>query len=187
VTLARDHAPAFNSPAPRRAVRAHGRGAARACATLPTTAFGAPCANVGARSASAPFVAGHRRAGQLTISGSVPRKRAPLLNALGSSLPAGQKRERERRPDRPRRALLHARGALCANAVHARVVLAERRRLRKRGGETRTAPEIALRGRCQMVRGRVSATPREWLRVRCCLQTRSRSSRRDGFSEFALS
>ena len=60
MTLARDHAPAFNGPAPRRAVRAHVRGAARACATLPTTAFGAPCANVGARSASAPFVAGHR-------------------------------------------------------------------------------------------------------------------------------
>ena len=74
--------------------------------------------------------------GQLNVSGAVPRKRAPLLNALGSSLPAGQKRERERRPERPRRALLHARGALCANAVHARIVLAEPRRSRKRGGET---------------------------------------------------
>ncbi len=136
MTLARDHAPAFNGPAPRRAVRAHVRGAARDCVTPPTTAFGAPRANVGARSASAPFVAGHRRAGQLNVSGSVPEKRAPLLNALGSSLPAGQKRERERRPERPRRALLHVRGALCANAVHARVVLAERRRSRKRGGET---------------------------------------------------
>lgn len=79
---------------------------------------------------------GPRCAGQLIVSGSVPRKRAPLLNALGSSLPTGQKRERERRPERPPRALLHARGALCANAVHARVVLAERRRSRKRGGET---------------------------------------------------
>jgi hypothetical protein len=77
-----------------------------------------------------------RRAGQLNVSGPVPRKQAPLLNALGSSLPAGQKRERERRPERPRRALLHLRGALRANAVHARVVLAERRRSRKRGGET---------------------------------------------------
>lgn len=113
-----------------RAVRAYVRGAARARAALPTAANCAPRANVGARSA---IVA----SGQLNVSGSVPRKPAPLLNALGSSLPAGQKRERERRPERPRRARLHAHGALCANAVHARVVLAERRRSRKRGGERR--------------------------------------------------
>ena len=62
-----------------------------------------------------------------------PKGRAKLR---AKPLPAGQKRERERRPERPRHALLHARGALCANAVHARVVLAERRRSRKRGGET---------------------------------------------------
>ena len=79
-------------------------------------------------------------AGQLNISGSVPAKRASLLNALRSSLPAGQKRARERCPERPRRALLHAGGALCANAVHARVVLTERRRSRKRVGEKRNGP-----------------------------------------------
>ncbi len=136
MTLARDHASGVQqSRAPPRRAGPRARCCPRLRHALPTTAFGAPCANVGARSASAPFVAGHRRAGQLNVSGSVPRKRAPLLNALGSSLPAGQKRERERRPERPRRALLHARGALCANAVHARPVLGERRRSRKRGGE----------------------------------------------------
>ena len=77
-----------------------------------------------------------RSDGQLNDRRPVPAEEGDLLNALGSSLPAGQKRERERRPERPRRALLHARGALCANAVHARPVLAERRRSRKRGGET---------------------------------------------------
>jgi len=120
-------------------MRAHVRGAARACATLPTTAIGAPRANVGApgaRSASAPLVNGHALPGQLNVSGSVPEKQAPLLNALGSSLPAGQKRERERRPERPRWALRHARDALCANAVHALAEHVERRRSRKRGGET---------------------------------------------------
>lgn len=136
MTLARDHAPASTVPRPAAPCGPTCAVLPAPAPRLPTTAFGAPCANVGARSASAPFVAGHRRAGQLNVSGSVPRKRAPLLNALGSSLPAGQKRERERRPEPPRRALLHARGALCANAVHARVVLAERRRSRKRGGET---------------------------------------------------
>ena len=136
MTLARDHAPAFNSPAPRRAVRAHVRGSARDCATPPTTAIAAPRANVGARSASAPLITGRAPRGQLNVSGSVPEKLASLLNALGSSLPAGQRRERERRPEGPRRALHHARGALYANAVHARVVLAERRTSRKRGGET---------------------------------------------------
>lgn len=108
--------------------------------------------------------------GRLNVSGSVPRKRAPLLNALGSSLPAGQKRERERRPEGPRRALLHARGALCANAVHARVVLAERRRSRKRGGETqrprRSLSEAAVK-KCGVafprprVNGSVSDAPCE--------------------------
>jgi len=111
------------------------------CAALPATAprpprIAAPRANVGARSASAPLVTGHARPGQLNKTHPVPEKRASLLNALGSSLPAGQKRERQRRPERPHHALLHAPHALCANAVHARVVLAERRRSRKRGGET---------------------------------------------------
>ena len=115
VTLARDHASAFTSPAPRHAVRAHVRGAARGWAMLPTRAIGAPGTDVGTRSASAP-------PSQVIVSGSVPRKPAPLLNALGFSLPSGQKRERRRRPERPRHALLHA-----------RVVLAERRRSRKRG------------------------------------------------------
>ncbi|MFO0568035.1 MAG: recombinase family protein [Polyangiaceae bacterium] len=39
---------------------------------------------------------------QSNVSGSVREKQAPLLTALGSSLPAGR-RERERRPERPRR------------------------------------------------------------------------------------
>ena len=102
-------------------------------------------------------------AGQLNVSRSVPEKRAPLLNALGSSLPAGLNGERERRPERPRRALCRARGALCANAVNAPVVLPEPRRPRKRGGKSAAAPEIALRGRCKNVPDRVSATPLEWL------------------------
>lgn len=93
MTLARDHAPAFNTPAPRRAVRAHLRGADRDCATLPTAAIAAPRANKGARSASAPLVTGHAPPGQSSVGGSVPGKRAPPLDALGSSLPAGQKRE----------------------------------------------------------------------------------------------
>ena len=80
-----------------------------------------------------PFVSNSSCRGPFRIGFGAP---VGLVMTLGSSLPAGQKRERERCPERPRRALLHARGALCANAVHARVVLAERRRSRKRGGET---------------------------------------------------
>ncbi len=146
----KDNAPAFNNPAPRRAVRAHVRGAARACATPPITAVGAPRANVGARSASAPFVAGNRRAGQLNVSGSVSEKRAPLLNALGSSLTTGQKRARLELygvHERGRRTL-RATERSEVHAVHARVVLAERRRSRKRGGETQrprsSLPEAAV-------------------------------------------
>jgi hypothetical protein len=74
--------------------------------------------------------------GQLNVSGSVTPEGPPLLDALGFSLPAGQNREHERRPKRPCHALRPACGALCANAVRALVVLAERRRPRKRGGQT---------------------------------------------------
>src|SRR5690606_9678130 len=45
-----------------------------------------------------------RMPGQLNVSASVPPKGPPLLNALAFSLPAGQQRERERRPARPSRA-----------------------------------------------------------------------------------
>ena len=106
--------------------------------------------------------------GSTTKNGKVYKKRAPLLNALGSSLPAGQKRERERRPEPPRRALLHARGALCANAVHVRVVLAERRRSRKRGGETqrrrRSLSEAAVK-KCGVAfpRPRLNGSNRDYL------------------------
>ena len=61
--------------------------------------------------------------------------------------------------------LLHARSALCANAVHARVVLAERRRSRKRGGETqrprRSLSEAAVK-KCGVAfpRPRVNGSPK---------------------------
>src|SRR5690606_5245498 len=87
--------------------------------------------------------------GQLTISGSVPRKRAPLLTALGFSLPAGQQREPERRPARPGRA---PPSVLCANAVPAPATLADaqtlgktgRKRQRPRGSLLRAAVEWCL-------------------------------------------
>lgn len=69
-----------------------------------------------------------RRLGQLNISASVPPEGPRLLDALGFSLPAGQTRERERRPGAP----------------DAR----RRANPRENRAEKATAPRIAPRGRC---------------------------------------
>jgi len=59
-------------------------------------------------------------AGQLNKTQPVHPKQPLLLNALGFSLPAGQQRARDARPERPQRARPHARSTLCSNPVQAR-------------------------------------------------------------------
>ncbi len=71
---------------------------------------------------------------------------AGTLNALGSSLPAGQKRERERRPRE-----LRARRAS---------------KVAETWGRNATAPEIALRGRCLLTPLAKFARRKKWLRYR---------------------
>lgn len=101
--------------------------------------------------------------GQLNRTEAVPEKWASLLNALGFSLPTGRRRERERRPARPRRALLHAPGALCANAVPVRAPRVRARIPRKQARERRSPRGMHLGGsvncaRHESSRGRMNGS-----------------------------
>ncbi len=87
--------------------------------------------------------------GQLNKTQPVHPKQPRLLNALGFSLPAGQQRARDPRPERPQRALLHARSTLlCSNAVQARHAPATRQSPRipalEKQRPRRLLPEVAV-------------------------------------------
>jgi hypothetical protein len=100
-------------------------------------------------------------AGQLNKTQPVHPKQPRLLNALGFSLPAGQQRARDPRPERPQRALQPARSTLCSNAVQARHAPA-----------TRQSPRIpALK----------KQRPRRLLSEVAVYQSRPRSSRAAAF------
>src|SRR5690606_39175556 len=130
----------------------------------------APGANVGAlwaverNSTRAPLLNSLR--GTVNHPVTVPEIRARLLNALGFSLLAGQRRERERRPARPGRA---PPSVLCANAVPAPATLADaqtlgktgRKRQRPRGSLLRAAVEWCLP---RSSRGGGNGSPRGSLR-----------------------
>ncbi len=102
-----------------------------------------------------------QRGGQLNKTQPVHPKQPRLLNTLGFSLPAGQQRERQARPERPQRARGHARGTLCSNAVQARHAPA-----------TRQSPRIPALEKQR---------PRRLLSEVAVYQSRSRSSRAASF------
>src|SRR5690606_37443576 len=78
-----------------------------------------------------------RMPGQLNVSASVPPEGPQLLNALGFSLPAGQQRERERRPARPSRAP----AALSARTPSQRLRRAATRKPSENQGRKGNGPE----------------------------------------------